>query len=97
MKRSWKRYDEAGRKVDCEIWFNNYEISMFRIITYYNEGGIERKFRSDFPNDGSQEYREALQKEITCLQEYVSVIETLQLELEGQNVEQNQKLDGWHT
>ena len=80
----YKRSDEAGRPVDVEIWRDERsgKMTMLRIITYYHVDGAVRKFRSDYPNDGSQEFKEALQKEIIALQEYMWLLDLLKEEVE---------------
>ena len=85
MLKRYQRRDGAGRNVDVEIWQDEKtgKVLRIRVITYYQEnGGAVRKFRSDYPNDGSPEFKITLKKEIAELEKYMGILTLLKDELE---------------
>lgn len=99
LKR-YQRRDEAGRNVDVEIWQDEKtcKVLRIRVITYYQEnGGAVRKFRSDYPNDGSPEFKSTLKKEIAELEKYMGILTLLKDETdkEPELVEEDVDGIGW--
>lgn len=82
MVKRYQRRDEAGRNVDVEIWQDEKtcKITMLRVTTHFPDGEI-KKFRSDFPNDGSPEFERAIQREIAELKIHMGILATLEYEL----------------
>lgn len=93
-KFSWRRNDQSGRTVIAELWIEKGQIEKLRLITHCKVGNEERKFRTDYHNDGSKAFKDAIKKEMKTLKQYVRAIQMLARELDDDSAQPEKDPEG---